>query len=65
MEFIQDYILAHSMEVSALLLICAYILIASEKIHKVTVALWGACLTVILGILSQSKYKNCELNPLY
>lgn len=65
MEFIQDYILAHSMEVSALLLICAYILIASEKIHKVTVALLGACLTVILGILSQSKYKNCELNPLY
>ena len=41
--------------VSAAILLVAYVFIATEKIPKVTVALLGGSLTLILGLLSQNK----------
>lgn len=55
MEFIHNIIQTHSVLVSAGILIVAYIFIAIEKIPKVTVALLGATLTIVLGLLSQTK----------
>lgn len=65
MDFIQSFISVHSVQISAGILILAYILIATEKISKVTIALLGACLTIILGLVSQTKTINGVLNPLY
>ncbi len=47
MEFIQ----AHGMVISGLILLVAYIFIASEKIQKSVVALAGAALTMLLGLI--------------
>lgn len=47
MEFIQ----AHGMLISGLILLIAYIFIASEKIQKSVVALAGAALTMLLGLV--------------
>ena len=47
MEFIQ----AHGMLISGLILLVAYIFIASEKIQKSVVALAGAGLTMLLGLI--------------
>ena len=47
MEFIQ----AHGMLISGLILLIAYIFIASEKIQKSVVALAGASLTMLLGLV--------------
>ncbi len=45
----------HAMAISAWILILAYVFIATEKIPKVTVALLGGSLTLLLGLLSQNK----------
>ena len=47
MEFIQ----AHGMLISGLILLIAYIFIASEKIQKSVIALAGAALTMLLGLV--------------
>ncbi len=60
-----DFILNNSVFFSALILFVAYIFIATEKIPKVTVALLGASVTVIVGLLSQVKYNGENINPLY
>ncbi len=39
--------------------------IATEKIPKVTVALVGASLTLLLGLLGQAQKVDGELNPYY
>lgn len=54
----------HAMLISALILFVAYIFIAIDKISKVTVSLIGASLTILLGLLAQSKGAT-HLNPHY
>ena len=65
MEFIHNLVSANSVAVSSGLLIIAYILIATEKIPKVTIALLGAGITIILGLVSQTRVLDCMLNPKY
>ena len=65
MEFIQNFVSAHNVLISAGLLILAYAFIATEKIPKVTIALLGAGLTIVLGLVSQAKTAGGVLNPHY
>lgn len=65
MEFIQNFVSAHNVLISAGILILAYIFIAMEKIPKVTIALLGAGITILLGLVSQAKMTNGALNPHY
>ncbi|MBQ8668223.1 ArsB/NhaD family transporter [bacterium] len=60
-----EFISAHSVSISAGLLILAYIFIALERIPKVTIALLGAAVTIVLGLVSQSKNIGEALNPHY
>ena len=65
MEFIHQFVNAHNVVISAGLLLVAYIFIALEKIPKVTIALLGAAITVILGLVSQTKAVDGVINPYY
>ncbi len=47
----ENIILPHGMAISGAILLIAYIIIASEKIQKSVVALIGASLTLLLGLL--------------
>ena len=60
-----DFISANAVTISGLILLIAYIFIALEKIPKVTVALIGAGITLLLGLVSQSKTLDGTLNPHY
>ncbi len=60
-----EFISSNSVAISAGLLIVAYIFIALEKIPKVTIALLGAAITIVLGLVSQSKTIGEALNPHY
>lgn len=62
---ISSFISSHSVFVSASLLILAYIFIALEKIPKVTIALLGGALTILLGLVSQTKALGDGINPHY
>ena len=65
MEQLTNFIHGHAIVVSSLILIIAYIFIAIEKIPKVTIALFGAALTLILGLLGQDKIVNGEFSTGY
>ncbi len=65
MEALQAFIAGHNVAISAALLIVAYIFIATEKIPKVTIALLGGALTVVLGLISQAKITDGAINPHY
>ncbi len=65
MEMLHSFVAAHNVMISAILLIFAYIFIATEKIPKVTIALLGGAITIILGLVSQSKMVDGNVNPLY
>ena len=65
MESILALIQSHAMAVSAVILICAYFFIATEKIPKVTVALVGASLTLLFGLLGQEAKVEGALDPHY
>ena len=65
MESLINLVQTNAMVVSAAVLITAYIFIASEKIPKVTVALVGASLTLLLGLLGQNAKTEGVLNPHY
>ena len=65
MELLHAFVQAHSVVLSAGLLILAYIFIATEKIPKVTIALLGATITIILGLVSQTKTLGDGINPHY
>ena len=65
MELIHAYVSAHNVVISAGLLILAYIFIATEKIPKVTIALLGAGITILLGLVSQTKMMEDNLDPHY
>ena len=65
MEFLHNLVSANSVAVSATLLIVAYVFIALEKIPKVTIALLGAAITIILGLVSQTKTLDGVIDPHY
>ena len=65
MEFIHNLVSANSIAISATLLIVAYIFIALEKIPKVTIALLGGAITIILGLVSQTKMLDGAIDPHY
>lgn len=62
---LSSFISSHSVAISAGLLLVAYIFIALEKIPKVTIALFGAAITIVLGLVSQSKMIGDSVNPHY
>ena len=62
---ISSFISSHSVLFSASLLILAYIFIALERIPKVTIALLGGALTIVLGLVSQTKTLGDGINPHY
>ena len=65
MEALQAFVASHNVAFAAWILIIAYFFIATEKIPKVTVALVGGTLTIILGLLSQAKMIDGAINPEY
>lgn len=65
MDNILNLIGQNGVTISALILIFAYIFIATEKIPKVTIALFGAVLTILLGLVSQNKTLDGIINPEY
>ena len=56
----EDFITNHGMIISGAILLIAYIFIATEKIQKSVVALVGAGLTLLLGLLPFHGYFNEE-----
>lgn len=65
MFFITNFVQTNSLPISATILILAYIIIATEKIPKVTIALLGASLAIILGLVSQEPAVDGVLNKFY
>ena len=65
MEALHNIVSQNGVIISATILILAYIFIALEKIPKVTIALFGGVLTIILGLISQTKVVDGAINPLY
>lgn len=65
LEHLHEVVQNNAIVISASILIIAYIFIAFEKISKVTIALLGAVITIILGLVSQSKSLDGVLNPHY
>lgn len=65
MESIHSFAQAHAVFLSGLILILAYIFIATEKVSKVTVALIGACAAIFLGLVSQDKTSEGAANAHY
>lgn len=65
MEHLHLLVQSHAVIISALILLVAYIFIALEKIPKVTVALLGAGLTILLGLVSQTKFIGETVNTKY
>ena len=65
MEQFYTFVQSHSIAISAIVLILAYIFIALEKIPKVTIALLGAAIVVFSGLVSQEKLAEEGLNELY
>lgn len=55
-----DFIQTHGMIISGAILLIAYIFIASEKIQKSVVALVGASLTMLLGLIPLEGYLDTE-----
>lgn len=55
MEALHALVAQNAVMVSGIILLIAYIFIATEKISKVTVALIGASLTILLGLVTASR----------
>lgn len=64
-EHLHSFVQAHGVVISASVLLIAYIFIALEKIPKVTVALLGAGITILLGLVSQTKSSDGVFDPHY
>lgn len=62
---IAEFISSHSVIISAGLLLLAYVFIALEKIPKMTIALLGGAITIVLGLVSQTKAVDGLINPHY
>ena len=57
---LSNFISTHGVLISGAILLIAYIFIATEKIQKSVVALVGASLTMLLGLLPFKGYVNRE-----
>ena len=55
---LENFITSHGMIISGAILLIAYIFIATEKIQKSVVALVGAGLTLLLGLLPFHAHYN-------
>lgn len=55
MNFLHDFIQMHSLIFSSGILLLTYLFIIIDKIPRVTIALIGATITLMLGLLSQDK----------
>ncbi len=64
-EHLHSFVQAHGVVISASVLLIAYIFIALERIPKVTVALLGAGITILLGLVSQTKSSDGVFDPHY
>lgn len=64
MDSLLNFVQSHALAVSTGILIVAYIFIALEKISKVTVAMLGATITILLGLVAQSRGHGA-INPHY
>jgi len=60
-----DFISNNSVMLSAGLLLTAYVFIALEKIPKMTIALLGAAITIVMGLVSQEKFNGEMINTNY
>lgn len=65
MEAILAFAQNNALIISAIILIMSYIIIAVEKIPKVTIALLGASVTLLLGLLGQDPKINGVFNDAY
>jgi len=65
MEAFLAFTQSYALIISALILFFSYIFIATEKIPKVTVALLGASLTLLLGLLGQNAKVNGVFDETY
>ncbi len=65
LEALHNFVAANAVSISGAILLIAYVFIALEKIPKVTIALLGGVLTIILGLVSQAKVLDGGLNPHY
>lgn len=65
MEHLHTLVQSNAVVVSAAILLIAYVFIALEKIPKVTVALIGAAITILLGLVSQTKLVDGGINAHY
>lgn len=64
MELLHDFVTQNSILISGLILLISYIFIIIDKIPKVTIAILGASVTVLLGLVSQHKGQE-GINPDY
>lgn len=64
-EHLHSLVQANAVGVSAAILLIAYVFIALEKIPKVTIALIGAAITILLGLVSQTKLVDGALDAHY
>ena len=60
-----NFVHSNAIAFSAFILLVAYIFIAIDKIPKVTVALIGAVITLVLGLLAQDKLSDGVFDPGY
>ena len=58
MEHLHALVQQNAVMISAIILIVSYIFIAWEKISKVTIALLGASITLLVGLLETEKTEN-------
>ena len=65
MEALLAFAQSNALIISTSILILAYIFIATEKIPKVTVALLGASVTLLLGLLGQNAKVDGVLDQFY
>ncbi len=65
METILAFAQSNALIISTAILILAYVFIATEKIPKVTIALVGASLTLLLGLLGQNQKISGNFDPAY
>ena len=65
MDSLVNIVQSHALIISTAILIISYIFIALEKIPKMTIALVGASITLILGLLGHNAKVEDSLNPYY
>lgn len=65
MQFIYDFVQAHNIIFSTVILLLSYLFIIIDRVPRMTIVLLGATLTIVLGLLSQDKGLYGSFNPEY